>query len=68
MVLYVYDMVCMMLKEYDMKGKHEHDDLMHEHGMEWNDYVQLNDYVMHQELNGLMLKELLKGKHDVFDA
>ena len=23
-----------MLKEYDVKGKHEHD-LMHEHGMEW---------------------------------
>jgi hypothetical protein len=26
-------MVRMMLKEYDVKGKHEHDDLMHEHGM-----------------------------------
>jgi hypothetical protein len=45
MILYVYDMVRMMLKEYDVKGKHEHDDLMHEHGMEWNDYVQRIEWI-----------------------
>jgi hypothetical protein len=43
MILYVYDMLCMMLKEYDVKGKHKHDDLMYEHGMimckELNEFV-----------------------------
>jgi hypothetical protein len=38
-------MVRMVLKEYDVKGKYEHDDLMHEHGMEWNDYVQRIEWI-----------------------
>jgi hypothetical protein len=38
----------MMLKEYDVKGKHEHDDLMHEHGMKWNVMI------MFKELNGFV--------------